>query len=216
MNLVKRALVMSAGAAMAAGLLAGTASAASAFPPPFPPPFTTVTATTTVNTLAGGNGGFWAGVRVTRTATVTGGVPVPAWFCGPGAPACFRYRATLGDHGVFTSFFHALTPNQYRPGRHIRGIVHGRVNGSASFTTFFASTVPSALNVPVSVTGLAGAPGLWPVRFFAPGTRFGGVHMSPWTFTYTALTFCGLQIWTDASWNGGGNLRFDGNITGCF
>jgi hypothetical protein len=39
--------------------------------------------------------------------------------------------------------------------------------------------------------------------------------MSPWTFTYTAPTFCGLQIWTDASWNGGGNLRFDGNITGC-
>jgi hypothetical protein len=39
--------------------------------------------------------------------------------------------------------------------------------------------------------------------------------MSPWTFTYTARTFCGPQTWIDASWNGGGNLRFDGNITGC-
>lgn len=212
MNLVKRALIMSAGTAMAVGLLAGTASAATAFPPP---PFTSVTASTTVTTLAGGNGGFWAGVTVTRTATVSGGIPVPAFLCGPGAFTCFRYRATLGDHGVFTSFFGAFTPNQSRPGRHIHGIVNGRVNGSATFATFYASRHPSALNVPVSVSGPGGAPGLWPVRFFTPGTRFGGVHMSPWTFTYTALTFCGLQIWTDASWNGGGNLRFDGNITGC-
>lgn len=212
MNLVKRALIMSAGTAMAVGLLAGTASAATAFPPP---PFTSVTASTTVTTLAGGNGGFWAGVTVTRTATVSGGIPVPAFLCGPGAFTCFRYRATLGDHGVFTSFFGAFTPNQSRPGRHIHGIVNGRVNGSATFATFYASRHPRALNVPVSVSGPGGAPGLWPVRFFTPGTRFGGVHMSPWTFTYTALTFCGLQIWTDASWNGGGNLRFDGNITGC-
>ncbi len=213
MNLVKRALIVSAGTAMTVGLLAGTASAATAFPPP--PPFTSATATTTVTTLAGGNGGFWAGVTVMRTATVTGGVPVPRWFCGPWAPACFRYRATLGDHGLFRTFFRALTPNQSRPGRHIHGIVTGRVNGSATFATFYASGFPHAFNVPVSVFGPAGAPGLWPERFFGPGTRFGGVHMSPWTFTYTALTFCGLQIWTDASWNGGGNLRFDGNITGC-
>jgi hypothetical protein len=213
MNLVKRALIMSAGAAMAVGLLAGTASAATAFPPP--PPFTSATATTTVSTLAGGNGGFWAVVTVTRTATVSGGIPVPAFRCGPGAFTCFRYRATLGDHGVFTSLFGAFTPNQSRHGRHIHGIVRGRVNGSATFATFYASRHPSALNVPVSVSGPGGAPGLWPVRFFTPGTRFGGVHMSPWTFTYTAPTFCGLQIWTDASWNGGGNLRFDGNITGC-
>ena len=34
-------------------------------------------------------------------------------------------------------------------------------------------------------------------------------RLTPWP------TFCGLQIWTDASWNGGGNLRFDGNIRGC-
>jgi hypothetical protein len=212
MYLVKRALIMSAGAAMAVGLLAGTASAATAFPPP---PFTSATATTTVNTLAGGNGGFWAGVTVTRTATVTGGVPVPPWFCGPGAPACFRYRAILQDHGLFHAFSGALTPNQSRPGRHIHGTVNGRLNGYGTFAAFYASRHPSAFNVPVSVFGPAGAPGFWPERFFSPGTRFGGVHMSPWTFTYTALTFCGLQIWTDASWNGGGNLRFDGNITGC-
>ena len=81
MNLVKRALIVSAGAAMAVGLLAGTAGAATtgrAFLPPFPPPFTTVTATTAVGTPAGGNGGFWAWATVTRTATVTDGVPVPA------------------------------------------------------------------------------------------------------------------------------------------
>jgi hypothetical protein len=213
MYLVKRALISSAGAAMAVGLLAGTASAATAFPPP--PPITTVTATTTVNTLAGGNGGFWAGVTVTRTATVTGGTPVPAWFCGPGAPACFRYRATLGDHGLFRTLFGARTPNQYRPGRHIHGIVNGRLSGSGTFATFFASRHPSQFNVPTSVSGPAGAPGLWPERFFSAGTRFSGVRMLPWSFSYTAPTFCGLQTWTDASWNGGGNLRFDGNITGC-
>jgi hypothetical protein len=27
--------------------------------------------------------------------------------------------------------------------------------------------------------------------------------------------FCGPQVWTDVFWNGHGNLRFDGNITGC-
>ncbi len=117
---------------------------------------------------------------------------------------------------MFTSFSGALTPNQYRPGRHIRGIVHGRVNGFWQLHHVLRQHVPSRFNGPLSVTGLAGAPGRWPERFFVPGTRFGGVHMSPWTFTYTAPTFCGLQIWTDASWNGGGNLRFDGNITGCF
>jgi hypothetical protein len=212
MYLVKRALIMSAGAAMAVGLLAGTASAATAFPPPS---FTSATATTIVSTLAGGNGGFWAGVTVTRTATVTGGAPAPAWFCGPRAPACFRYRATLRDHGLFRTFFGAFTPNQSRPGRHIHGLVNGRLSGSGTFATFYASRHPRAFNVPLSVSGPAGAPGLWPERFFSPGTRFGGVHMSPWTFTYTARTFCGPQIWTDASWNGGGNLRFDGNITGC-
>jgi hypothetical protein len=212
MNLVKRALISSAGAAMAVGLLAGTADAATAFPPPFPG----VTATTHVNTAAGGNGGFWAGVSVTRTATVTGGAPVPAFFCGPTALTCFRYRAALRDRGQFTTFFRALTPNQFRPGRHIRGIVRGRVNGSAAFSTFYASTQPSALNVPLFVTGLAGTPWTWPRRFFPLGTSFRGLFMSPWTFTYTAWTFCGRQTWIDASWNGHGNLPFDGNITGCF
>jgi hypothetical protein len=214
MNLVKRALIVSAGAAAAAGLLAGPASAATTGRTFFPP-FTVATASTHVTTAAPGNGGFWAGVSVTRTATVSGGTPVPRFLCGPGAFTCFRYRATLQDHGVFQTFFNAFTPNQSHPGRHIRGIVNGRVNGSATFATFFASKIPSRFNVPLSFSGPPSAIVTWPEEFFPVGTRFGGVHMSPWTFTYTAGTFCGLQIWTDASWNGFGDLHFDGNITGC-
>jgi hypothetical protein len=34
--------------------------------------------------------------------------------------------------------------------------------------------------------------------------------------TYGAWTACGPRRWTDASWNGLGDLPWDGNITGCF
>ena len=180
---------------MAALAVAGPASASTAtqsvrsfiFP---------VKATTTVRTEANGNGGIWATVTVQRTATVSGGAPVLPSQCGPGASRCFAYSAVVKDTGSFRTYRFALTPNQFLPGRHIRSIVTGRVDGSYSFA-FFASTTPNAFIVPGFFSGPFSAVAGWPKLFFPFGTR------------------CGPQRWIDSSANGHGNLPLDGNITGC-
>jgi hypothetical protein len=153
MNTCKRTVIMAAGAAVvvAALAVAGPASASTAtqsvrsfiFP---------VKATKTVRTQALGNGGVWATVTVHRTATVSGGVPMPPFHCGPSASRCFGYSAVVKDTGSFRAYRFALTPNQFMPGRHIRSVVTGRVDGSYSFA-FFASTAPSAFIVPRSSPG---------------------------------------------------------------
>ena len=138
--------IMAAGAA-AALAVAGPASASTAtqsvrsfiFP---------VKTTTTVRAQALGDGGVWATVTVPRTATVSGGIPVLPFDCGPGAIRCFGYSAVVKDTGSFRAYRFALTPNRFIPGRHIRSVVTGRVDGSYSFA-FFASTAPSAFIVPV-------------------------------------------------------------------
>ena len=82
-----------------------------------------------------------------RTATVSGGIPVLPFDCGPGAIRCFGYSAVVKDTGSFRAYRFALTPNRFIPGRHIRSVVTGRVDGVYSFA-FFASTAPSAFIVP--------------------------------------------------------------------
>jgi hypothetical protein len=146
MNFCKRTIIMAAVAAVAALAVAGPASASTAtqsvrsfiFP---------VKATTTVRTQANGNGGIWATVTVQRTATVSGGAPVLPSHCGPGASRCFAYSAVVKDTGSFRTYRFALTPNQFIPGRHIRSIVTGRVDGSYSFV-FYASTTPKRVHRP--------------------------------------------------------------------
>jgi hypothetical protein len=46
----------------------------------------------------------------------------------------------------------ALTPNQFIPGRHIRSVVTGRVDGAYSLA-FFASTGPNTFIVPRFFSG---------------------------------------------------------------
>lgn len=213
MNICKRTIVMAAGAAVAALAVAGPASASTAtqsvrsfiFP---------VKATTTVRTQANGNGGIWATVTVQRTATVSGGAPVLPFHCGPGASRCFAYSAVVKDTGSFRTYRFALTPNQFIPGRHIRSLVTGRVDGSYSFA-FFASTTPHAFIVPRFFSGPFFAVAGWPKLFFPFGTRFSPVLITGYQVTYGAWTRCGPQRWIDSSTNGHGNLPFDGNIRGC-
>lgn len=213
MNICKRTIIMAAGAAVAALAVAGPASASTAtqtvrsfvFP---------VKATTTVRTQANGNGGIWATVTVQRTATVSGGAPVLPFHCGPGASRCFAYSAVVKDTGSFRTYRFALTPNQFIPGRHIRSVVTGRVDGSYSFA-FFASTTPNAFIVPRFFSGPFFAVAGWPKLFFPFGTRFSPVLITGYQITYGAWTRCGPQRWINSSANGHGNLPFDGNIRGC-
>lgn len=213
MNICKRTIIMAAGAAVAALAVAGPASASTTtqtvrsfiFP---------VKATTTVRTQANGNGGIWATVAVQRTATVSGGAPVLPFHCGPGASRCFAYSAVVKDTGSFRTYRFALTPNQFIPGRHIRSVVTGRVDGSYSFA-FFASTTPNAFIVPRFFSGPFFAVAGWPKLFFPFGTRFSPVLITGYQVTYGAWTRCGPQRWINSSANGHGNLPFDGNIRGC-
>ena len=108
MNICKRTIIMAAGAAVAALAVAGPASASTATQSvrsfTFP-----VRAATTVRTQAFGNGGVWAIVTAQRTATVSGGVPVLPFHCGPGAIRCFGYSAVVKDTGSFRAFRYQVT-----------------------------------------------------------------------------------------------------------
>lgn len=216
MNLLKRILVTAAGVTMATGLIAGVASASTTLSPWPGPPWTTTAWTWVTNFNVPGNGGTWASDSVLRTATVSGGYPVPSWRCGEATGPCFGYQATLRDNGSFRTYRHALTPNQDRRGQRISSAVTGNVSGNASFGTFYATAQPNASLVPKwSYSGLTAA-ATWPELFFPDGTTFTGVNVGPWSLTYSAWTACGPQRWTDASYNGHGDLWWDGNITGCF
>ncbi len=220
MNLLKRITITAAGAALATGLWAGAASASTQGP--FPVPNATATTFIFSNNVPG-NGGVWASDAVWRTATVTfaGGFAVAPWNCGwngwGSPPPCFAFTATLRDQGTFRSYRGALTPNQSWPfrGRHIRGVVSGRVNGTAYFGTFYATTFPRASLVPRFAFDEFGSAPTWPELFFPQHTTF-GVNLGPWAVTFSAWTACGFQQWTTASFNHQGNVPFAGNITGCF
>ena len=217
-HLLKRITVTAAGVAMATGLMAGAANASTSHPGPLP----STTAKTFIVTIhVPGNGGPWASDAVWRTATVTFlGFRVSPSHCGwngSGAPPpCFAFTATLHDKGRFVSHRGALTPNQSGrfQGRHIHGVVTGKVNGNAAFGPFFATTFPRASLVPKAAVDQFGSMATWPELFFPKGTTF-GVTLGPWSVTFSAHTDCGFQQWTVSSSNDHGNLPSDGNITGC-
>jgi hypothetical protein len=211
-NLLKRTMIVAAGAAMVTGLTVGAAGAAMTARsiPIFP-----ATAVTQVTDFAvPGNGGIWAEDSVIRTVTVTFEGLVPKSNCFNHFP-CFSYTASLTDGGSFVSYPNARTPNQHFFGDRIRGIVQGSVSGTGTFGTFYATSVPNSHLVPrQSHSGLIAA-ATWPKLFFPHGTFFHDLFINPWSIAYTGWTFCGSQTWTDSSSNGFGNLFGDGNINGC-
>ncbi|HYX58890.1 MAG TPA: hypothetical protein VE888_07760, partial [Streptosporangiaceae bacterium] len=113
------------------------------------------------------------------------------------------------DTGSFRAYRFDLTPNQFIPGRHIRSVVTGRVDGSYSFA-FFASTAPSAFIVPRFFSGPFFAVASWPKLFFPIGTRFSPLLITGYQVTYSAWTRCGPQRWIDSSTNGHGNQPWSG------
>jgi hypothetical protein len=213
MRLVTRTSIATAGAVAAVGIMAVGASASTVahYRHYWP-----VTATTRiVNRDDSGNNGNWAKDRFTRTVTVRGGYSVASSNCGVTTGSCYAYTATLGDEGSFRTISSAFTPNQVVPGLHLKSVVNGSFKRSAQFATFYATANPNAHLVPRFLSGDADSTSTWPELFFPAGTKFAGVTIAPWSRSYHASTSCGYQHWTDASFNGRGNLAGDGNIVGC-
>ena len=201
-------------AALAASALVLTA-AAPALASPAAPQHRSVTATTFMFARpdSGGNGN-WANDQFVRKVTLGAQTPAPASDCGEITGPCWQIDgAKLDDtHGSFLTIRDAFTPNQGAPftGQHIRGIVQGRLSGTGTFGTFFATSLPSARRVPLVNLGSNNASSTWPELFFAPGTVFAGVSEGEFSYSYHA----GAEHWMDSSTDGSGQQPGDGNITG--
>ena len=198
--------------AAAAMTLAGAGAASAASPPHTLPQPPTVRAVTYVTDRPdGGNAGYWADDTMTRTLVITR---------TGGSAGAYTYTATLEDQGTFRTITGALAPNQggSYAGETEKAAVTGDIIGSADFT-FTASTLPSASLVPGTENdhGLvpADSTSTWYELAFPAGTVFGGPGIGAWGWYYVVLTpHDGLQIWSDTSANGYGDLAGDGQITG--
>jgi hypothetical protein len=213
MRIIARTSIASAGAVAAVGIMAVGASASTV--PNYRHHGSVTAVTRIVNRDARGNGGNWAKDRFTRTVTIRGGSSVLPSKCGVITGSCYAYTAALGDTGSFRTISGAHTPNQVVAGLKLKSVVSGSMNGSAQFATFYATAKPNANLVPRFLSGDADPTSTWPELFFPAGTKFAGVTIAPWSRSYRASTSCGYQHWTDASFNGRGNLAGDGNVVGC-
>jgi hypothetical protein len=211
-HFTKSVSIAAVAAAAAVGLTAGVAGAATGTGADRERT-SAVTRINNVNSVPGVSGN-WASSQVLRFATVSGGGAAPLADCGIATGSCYSFTASVRDYGAFEATSGALTPNQVVPGKLIRSSVGGSVRGSASFATFFATSLPHARLVPAKFTN-GFYTSTWPEMFFAAGTKFTGLTASAWSFTYSAWTVCGYQRWTDSSANGFGDRAGDGNITGC-
>ncbi len=174
---------------------------------------------------SGSGGNNWAADNFTRVATVTSQGSAPTTNCigltgyavsGP----CYAYTASLKDSGWFTAIVGQLTPNQtLNPHGTFGRTVTGTLNGYGNFTTFYATTKPSAKLVPKTWTPASPADpsSSWPTLFFAAGT-VSTTNEATWGYFYTAhVISAGLpttQRWADTYNNGAGGALGDGNITG--
>lgn len=160
----------------------------------------------------GGAAGDWSRQNFTRTAWVTFRGSAPLSNCGTTSGRCYAYTASFYDWGTFTTVPGRQSPNHgAHPGQLISRRVQGRFHGYGLFMTFFATARPQAGLVPSAVSGNAYHSGLWPVRFFPPSARFAGIDESDYGYYYRGPSG---QRWVDGSFNGGGQLAADGNITG--
>lgn len=237
MHKATRALGWVAAAAIAAGVpataLASNASAAVRHP---------VTAVTHIsNRDDGGGGGVWAKDSFTRTLTVNYlGKVTPAQIAANPALATtpYIYNAQLSDQGSFRDLPGQLTPNQggHNAGRVLKPVqVSGPMSGYGQFGVFYASAKAHNGLVPTALRGSINSAypsSTWPELAFPAGTTFSGVSESGYDYNYQAVPFTKYivkvvngkrvivpvhgfkQHWDDSAWNGDGQLRADGNITG--
>jgi hypothetical protein len=182
-----------------------------------------------VNRYDGGGGGYWAYDTFTRAATNT--------YLGmdkTGHPATpYEYTATLQDNGTFKDIPGALTPNQGTPytGRVLKPAqVSGTMAGYGQFAVFYASAKARKGLAPTALKGkalnLLYPSSTWPELLFPAGTTFAGVSETGYSYTYSVtlhkvvkvngkkVTKTSHQKWVDSAWNGDGQLKRDGNITG--
>lgn len=161
---------------------------------------------------SGGGGNDWANDFFTRTAKVTFRGVAPLSDCGSGATTCYAYTASLSDKGRFQTISGQLAPNQGAyPGSTVLSAAWGHMHGYGLFTTFYESALPNKHLVPRHVTGSTDPSYLWPGLFFPVGSYIMGLNENDWGYYYKAPHD---QTWADTSYNGGGQVSSDGNITG--
>jgi hypothetical protein len=184
-TIVTRWLPVFAASAALSFAVAGAASAGTSFPHPHSQ---NVTATThlTGRPDSGGNGN-WATDDFTRHATIIPDGTAPLADCSPTATTCYAYTASLKDDGTFTTINGAFTPNQGGAdvGDLITAKVTGRMSGYGDFTTFYATTTPSAHLVPQHVSGSDDPSYLWPDLFFPSTATVTGVNEATWGYNYS-------------------------------
>jgi hypothetical protein len=150
----------------------------------------------------------------------------------------YQYNAQVNDQGSFRDLPGQLTPNQggHNAGRVLKPVqVSGPMSGFGQWNVFYASArahnglVPTVLRGPVNS---AYPSSTWPELAFPAGTTFVGVNEGAYDYNYQAVPFTKhvaryvngkwvietvhgfRQHWDDSAWNGDGQLRADGNITG--
>ncbi len=179
-----------------------------------------------VNRYDGGGGGYWAYDSFGRTLQLQ--------YLGKSGPAAtpYAYTAMLVDGGSFRDIPGALTPNQGAPytGKVLKpGQVTGSMNGYGQFAVFYTSAkaprsdlVPAVLRGTTINANPTYASSTWPGLAFLRGTVISGLSETGFSYTYVVPAVAGTttvhaqkaQKWVDSAWNGDGQLKGDGNITG--
>jgi hypothetical protein len=232
----QRYLASAAAAASLLGVVGLTASSASAATHKT----TVTTAVTQVrNRPDSGGNGYWANDKFTRTLTLTyQGKTGPAAFPYAYTAQVSDKGTFLDLPGQLTP-----NQGGHNLGKVLRPVqVAGTMTGSGYYAEFFSSVkansphsfynlgVEIAENDHGSVTGLNFHPSsTWPAQAFPAGAAF-SVPLSEIQFDYvytvpaynTTKVVNGHQVivkhaaqtWEDSSWNGAGQYKADGNITG--
>jgi hypothetical protein len=188
----KRVLAAAGAAALAVGITAGagalTANAGTGI--------MTLTATTALHGHpdSGYAGDDWANDSITRVATLTFGLPVPASNCGATATMCFGFYGTIKDTGIAYAVTGATSPGAQ--GVPITGTPSAITSGGTDVTFDASSDAPSAALVPKAVNGAGTSTADWMEQFFPAGTAFSSPDLPNWSWTYTDSVTC--EYWVDA------------------
>jgi hypothetical protein len=148
-----------------------------------------------------GNTGNWALDTITRHASTTRQVAVPASNCGPAAIRCWFYTGTVSDTGTFTTDTGANSPNAGAP---ITGVVTGTIKGVDHFEFYSTNRSPNPALVPHTVTGSNDSTSKWMTLFFPSTATVNVTNELGWKWTYHAPSTC--ETWVDAASGESGDI----------